>query len=127
MFVSSGKIRIYYPQIPVDPKYFAGRNSILQDIESIVESTQHGKPENVALCGVRGIGKTSLGFKIREKVPDTCFLAYYAAPKELDSKDFVDAMLEKVFENEKLLQKIAKAERDNVIRRESIESLGHCD
>ena len=84
----TNKVPIYYPQIPVDPRYFAGREKILTDVYNIVNSTIQKRPENMAVYGVRGIGKTSFTFKIREMVLDECFKAYYAAPKELDTKEF---------------------------------------
>jgi hypothetical protein len=88
--------RIYYPQLPVDPKYFAGRINILDDIDRIVHSTRNGKPEHMAICGVRGIGKTSLNFKIREKVPNSCFMAYYAVSKEMSASEFVEDLIQKM-------------------------------
>ncbi len=91
-----GKVRIYYPQIPVDPKYFAGRNSILNEVDDVVESTLQGKPDHMALCGIRGIGKTSLTFKIRDRVPEECFMAYYASPNEMDAKEFVEDLIQKM-------------------------------
>ncbi len=90
------KFRIYFPQIPVDPKYFAGRDTILNEIDDIVESTTQGKPEHMALCGIRGIGKTSLTYKIRDKVPTECFMAYYAPSNEMDAKEFVEDLIQKM-------------------------------
>ena len=87
---------MYYPQIPVEPENFAGRKELLDQVQATVQSIESGRPENVAICGIRGIGKTSLLFKLKEFVPDTCFLSYYAPSKMMNTREFVDALLQKM-------------------------------
>ncbi|GKS66716.1 hypothetical protein YTPLAS73_02630 [Nitrosarchaeum sp.] len=88
--------RIYYPQMPVDPNHFAGRKDILNEIQKMIKSTEEGRPENMAISGIRGIGKTSLVFKVKEMIPETCFLSYYVPSKEVNSQEFVDTLLQKM-------------------------------
>lgn len=88
--------RLYYPQIPVDPDHFAGRKEILNEVQKTIKSTEEGRSENFAISGIRGIGKTSLVFKLKELVPDTCFLAYYVPSKEVNTQEFVDTLLQKM-------------------------------
>lgn len=82
--------------MPVDSKYFAGRENVIKEITNSIKSTVLGRPENIAISGIRGIGKTSLVFKLKDLVPDTCFLAYYAPSKETGSKEFVETLLQKM-------------------------------
>ncbi len=77
---------IYYPQEPVSPKYFAGRDNIVSQFKRILSAATSGRAENAAICGARGIGKTSLLFKVREMTPTSCFTVYYAAPQEMGPK-----------------------------------------
>jgi len=87
---------IYYPQEPVSPKYFAGRDKVLSEFEKILKAATSGRAENVAVYGARGIGKTSLLFKVREMTSDSCFTAYYAPPQEMGPKEFVNDILQKM-------------------------------
>ena len=86
----------YYPQEPVNPKYFAGRQKVLAEFEKIIAAAVQGRAENAAVYGVRGIGKTSLLVKVLEQVPSSCFTAYYAVSREFGSKEFVDELLQKM-------------------------------
>jgi len=87
---------VYYPQRPVDPKHFAGREKIIGEVKKTIKSAEQGSPENSAISGIRGIGKTSLVFKLRELVPNTCFLAYFVPSKEIGTKEFVVSLLQKM-------------------------------
>jgi len=87
---------IYYPQEPVSPKYFAGRDNIVSQFKRILGAATSGRAENAAIYGARGIGKTSLLFKVREMTPASCFTVYYAAPQEMGPKEFVEDILQKM-------------------------------
>ena len=86
----------YYPQRPVEPKHFAGRQKIIDEVKKTIKSAEKGSPENSAISGIRGIGKTSLVFKLRELVPNSCFLAYFVPSKEIGTKEFVESLLQKM-------------------------------
>ena len=113
---SLGIPRVYSPQLPIDQKYFAGRISLLNQVDSIVKSTEKGKAEHIAICGVHGIGKTSITYKIQQLVPNTCFMAYYAATKEVGSQEFVQDLIQKMNfqyqQNQTTYQKLLSKAKD---------------
>ena len=56
-------INPYVTEFPADPKYFAGRGKELVEIKKAIDYTVHSEPvtpQNAAIIGDWGVGKTSL-------------------------------------------------------------------
>ena len=58
----------FNPGKPAKPQELVGRGEQIHDFESFLASTTHESPMNMAVVGVRGIGKTSLLSKFEETV-----------------------------------------------------------
>jgi hypothetical protein len=59
----------FSPKHPVNPRYFVDRESILEEFErilSISAASEIAKPDNIAILGRWGVGKTSLLTKFEE-------------------------------------------------------------
>jgi len=50
----------FTPGLPIDPKQFVGRNEEIQTFVKSLEQSFYGNPQNLAIMGDRGIGKSSL-------------------------------------------------------------------
>lgn len=50
----------FKPGLTVDPRYFAGRKAQIDSFREYLRHTSAGNPQNVAVMGERGIGKSSL-------------------------------------------------------------------
>lgn len=85
----------YFPQDPVDPKYFVGREELLDSIKSAFSSSVNGRASNMAIYGERGMGKTSLLMKIKSTVPEGCFCTYIALSEETNQAAFVEKLLQR--------------------------------
>jgi len=53
-------INPFFPDSPVEPQSFEGRNDILKMNIRILEETKYGKPKHFFITGSRGMGKSSL-------------------------------------------------------------------
>ncbi len=56
----------FNPSGPVNPRYFAGRSAVIQELSNRLKSTIDGTPQHSAIMGERGIGKTSVLRKVQE-------------------------------------------------------------
>lgn len=86
----------YFPQDPVNPKYFVGRNDVITSLKSAFQSSIRGRAANAAIYGERGMGKTSLLIKLKTLPPPGCFVVYCPLSNESDQKEFVDKLLQKI-------------------------------
>ncbi|MEW5996538.1 MAG: ATP-binding protein [Candidatus Micrarchaeota archaeon] len=86
----------YFPQDPVDPKYFVGRKDILESLGKAFGSANSGKALNAAIFGERGMGKTSLLIKLKTLPPAGCFLVYCPLSSESGEKEFADKLMQKI-------------------------------
>jgi hypothetical protein len=55
----------FTPNIPIDPRYFAGRKSEIEIIVRALTQTGAGSQQNILVTGERGIGKSSLALLAR--------------------------------------------------------------
>jgi hypothetical protein len=55
----------FTPNIPIDPRYFAGRKSEIEIIVRALHQTASGSQQNILVTGERGIGKSSLALLAR--------------------------------------------------------------
>ncbi len=85
----------YFPQDPVDPKYFVGREELLANIKSAFSGSINGRATNMAIYGERGMGKTSLLMKIKSSAPEGCFCTYVALSEETNQAAFVEKLLQR--------------------------------
>lgn len=85
----------YFPQDPVDPKYFVGREELLTSIKNVFASSVNGRAANMAIYGERGMGKTSLLMKIKSMAPEGCFCTYVALSEETNQQAFVEKLLQR--------------------------------
>src|SRR3972149_8097764 len=65
----------FTPGLPIDPKQFVGRKEELRIFQQSLEQCTHGNPQNLAIMGERGIGKSSLLRKFESIVKDQNCLA----------------------------------------------------
>ncbi|HII54185.1 hypothetical protein COT30_03620 [Candidatus Micrarchaeota archaeon CG08_land_8_20_14_0_20_49_17] len=86
----------YFPQDPVEPKYFVGRDDIISALKSAFESAIKGRAANAAIYGERGMGKTSLLIKLKTLPPPGCFVVYCPLSSESNEKEFMDRLLQKI-------------------------------
>ncbi|MEW6528721.1 MAG: ATP-binding protein [Candidatus Micrarchaeota archaeon] len=86
----------YFPQDPVDPKYFVGRDEVIKTFKDAFQSVLKGRAANAAIYGERGMGKTSLLMKLKTLPPSGCFVVYCPLSDKSDQKAFVDALLQKI-------------------------------
>lgn len=85
----------YFPQDPVDPQYFVGREELITNIKNVFQSAVKGRATNIAICGERGIGKTSLLMKIKSMTLKGCFCTYTALSEETNQSSFVEKLLQR--------------------------------
>jgi len=50
----------FRPGSAIDPRYFVGREKELEQFRTYLKTSKEGNPQNIAVLGERGIGKTSL-------------------------------------------------------------------
>lgn len=86
----------YFPQDPVDPQYFVGREELLTSIKNAFVSAVNGRAINIAIYGERGMGKTSLLMKTKSMVPEGCFCTYVALSEETGQQTFIEKLLQRI-------------------------------
>src|SRR5208337_518286 len=60
----------FTPGLPIDPKQFVGRKEEIRLFQQSLEQCSYGNPQNLAIMGERGIGKSSLLRKFESIVKD---------------------------------------------------------
>lgn len=91
----------YNPQNPADPNYFGGRKKYLEIVKERIESTvRYKKSSGILVYGYRGIGKTSMLYKImaEAKIKWNCICVYRRLSSTTTDRDLYRIMSEDVIE-----------------------------
>ncbi|MCL5680098.1 MAG: ATP-binding protein [Candidatus Marsarchaeota archaeon] len=112
----------YNPQNPANPNYFGGRNEYLKLIKEKIEgSISYKRSSGILVYGYRGIGKTSMLYKIAaeaEKVGKN-IIVYRRLGSTTTDKDLYRLISEEVIEavrKNSAIKSIIESVKDNVSR-----------
>jgi len=102
---------------PVSPRDFKGRQTILKNISNKISNAYSGHPEQILLCGQRGMGKTSLIQYLKEEYSNKKLLVLNIIDP-ISVNDFMIQIIEEFINNtskEPHHEKIINLFKDNLI------------